>query len=488
MFLKAGALSLALLLASRLLGLVRESAQAAAFGTSGVADVVVLMLTLPDWLVGVMASGGLAYALLPAWALQTRQQRANSQRRVARVLLAAGALLAVALILLRQQVADWLASGLPAELGLMAGTALVWSALALPAALLASLWSTRLQHDSDFVGMYGANLVVNVTLILSLFVVGLWGRHSPVLWLGLGLVSSMALRLGWLWLRQQRGAADDTQMAGIAELPPPPVWLWAALIAGLPLTLPIAARSIASIQGPGALATFNYAWKLVELPLILAIQLVATLALPAIARAFAQPGAAARAQAVVAARGAFALAWALACAAAAALLVGAPAVAQLLFGWGRMDSTALARIAQWGTTAAWGLLPQALIAVAMAVLASQRRLKPAVFAYAAALGGLGVAAALDLGDGAALMRLLNLLFCGVAVVSVAALGPAPWKWLPWRPMTVSLAALLLLAVAEAGGLRAVSWSAGLALAALFAALVMASTWAASTELRETLRR
>ena len=42
MFLKAGALSLALLLASRLLGLARESAQAAAFGTSGLADVAVL--------------------------------------------------------------------------------------------------------------------------------------------------------------------------------------------------------------------------------------------------------------------------------------------------------------------------------------------------------------------------------------------------------------------------------------------------------------
>ena len=34
MFLRAGALSLALLLASRLLGLVRESAQAAAFGAA----------------------------------------------------------------------------------------------------------------------------------------------------------------------------------------------------------------------------------------------------------------------------------------------------------------------------------------------------------------------------------------------------------------------------------------------------------------------
>ncbi len=70
MFLKAGALSLALLLASRLLGLLRESVQAAAFGASGLADVVVLMLTLPDWLAGVLASGALAYVLVPAWAGQ----------------------------------------------------------------------------------------------------------------------------------------------------------------------------------------------------------------------------------------------------------------------------------------------------------------------------------------------------------------------------------------------------------------------------------
>ena len=67
MFLKAGVLSLGLLLASRLLGLVRESAQAAAFGASGMGDLAVLMLTLPDWVAGLVASGALAYVLLPLW-------------------------------------------------------------------------------------------------------------------------------------------------------------------------------------------------------------------------------------------------------------------------------------------------------------------------------------------------------------------------------------------------------------------------------------
>ena len=50
-------------------------------------------------------------------------------------------------------------------------------------------------------------------------------------------------------------------------LPAASVWLWAVAAAGLPLALPFAARSLASQQAPGALATFNYAWKLVELPL-----------------------------------------------------------------------------------------------------------------------------------------------------------------------------------------------------------------------------
>ena len=96
MFLKAGALSLALLLASRLLGLARESAQAAAFGTSGLGDVAVLMLTLPDWLAGLLASGALAYVLLPHWARQPRAAQRATQRALALGLLALGGALGLA--------------------------------------------------------------------------------------------------------------------------------------------------------------------------------------------------------------------------------------------------------------------------------------------------------------------------------------------------------------------------------------------------------
>src|SRR5882724_10982489 len=116
MFLKAGALSLALLLVSRLLGLLRESVQAAAFGTSALADVAVLMLTLPDWLAGVLASGALAYVLVPAWAGQSATQVAVTQRKVAWSLLGGGGVLSLLLFLLREPALAILAAGLPVEM------------------------------------------------------------------------------------------------------------------------------------------------------------------------------------------------------------------------------------------------------------------------------------------------------------------------------------------------------------------------------------
>jgi putative peptidoglycan lipid II flippase len=491
MFLKAGALSLALLLASRLLGLVRESAQAAAFGASGVADVAVLMLTLPDWIAGLLASGALAYVLVPAWAAQSPAQVAATQRKLSRVLVAGGFVLAVLLAVLREPLVSWLASGLPLALRPVAADALLWSAVALPAALLAALWTTRLQHESDFTGMYSANLVVNAVLIASIAVAGSALTGSAMARLGAGLLVAMLLRLAWLHWRAARralpaaaaGALSDTELG----LPAVPVWLWAALSAGLPLALPFVARSIASHTGEGALATFNYAWKLVELPLVLAIQLVAALAFPGIARASAAADAGGMRDAV---RAAFALAWSLACAAAAGLLVGAPAVARLLFGWGRMHADALAQVAQWGATGAWGLLPQSVIAVALTVLAARGRMKIAVIAYAAALALLLLYALRGPADGAVLMALINILLAGVAAAVVAALGTEAWAWLPWRSMAMSLACLIIIA------LLAVAWTsittgagaAALLAAGIAAALVMAATWCGSADLRRALAR
>lgn len=567
MFVKAALVSLLLLLASRVLGVLRESALAAAFGSTALADLAVLLLTLPDWLASVLAGGALAWVLLPAWAQQPEQQRNRMQARVARRLLALALALAAAICAAQAPLAALLLPGAPPAL---ARLALVWSALALPAALLAGLWATRLQHERDFAGLYGANLVVNGVLIGALVLLGGYGAagaadgadSAAVSWLGAAVLAALLLRLlwqrwrlrallPWRWRRRWQApeqpagngwpapgagappsvalpqapgpesAAQPSAASAVVSVPGWRVWLWAGLAAGLPLLLPFAARTLAAGAGAGALANFNYAWKLVELPLVLAIQLVAALAFPAIAQAHAQALAAggtgdAGAQALTqAVRGALVLAWTLACAAAAALQAGAPALAALLFGWGRMQAPALAQIAAWGSAGAWGLLPQALLAVALTLLASQRRMRAAVFAYTLALAPLLVAAAARASAGAQLMWALNAAFLLAALLAWGALGAAALRrWIVPRTLAPPLLALLAVAAlvhwsgaapgaelpsppaagaaalaAPGAALRAIGAQqlAGLARCALAAAAVLACGWFCGPHLRRALR-
>lgn len=491
MFLKAGLLSLALLLASRVLGLLRESAQAAAFGASATGDVVVLMLMLPDWLASLVAGGAMAYVLLPHWARVQPAELARGQRRTARALLVAGALLALVAVWLAQPLAAWLIPGLPASERPLAVAGLRLSVLAVPAALLAALWVTRLQHERDFVGMYAANLVVNAVLVAALLalvvVPGLVSAGGAVVVpaMGLALLSAALLRLGWLYWRLPASAAAGDGVPSRAGAAPS-LWLWAMLSSGLPLALPFVARSLASASGEGALAMFNYAWKLVELPLVLAIQLVASLAFPVITRAFAgdgDPGSAVRR--------AFALAWLLACAAAAGLLVGAPAVASLLFGWGRMGPDGLGAIASWGTLGAWGLLPQALVAVAVTVLATQGRLRPVALVHAGGLAALLALSPWADGDGGRLMLLLNAVQLAMALALIGLLGSQARAWLPLRSLGSGLALLVAVAV---GAAASSSWLSGLnmasrlALALLAAMILIAIVWRTDADSRAALRR
>lgn len=508
MFLKAGLLSLLLLLASRVLGVLRETALAAAFGSSGMADVAIVMLTLPDWLAGVLVSGALAYVLLPRWATESAAQQNATQNRVARRLLWGSIVLAGCMYAAQAPLGALLVPGGSAALQGAAGRAVAWSALALPAAMLAGLWATRLQHERDFVGLYSANLVVNGVLIAALLFLGLYGAgEGATQILGVFLLLAVVLRLLWQGWRmrhvRQQALPVEQPCAVPAPLPGWRIWMWAALGAGLPLTLPFVARTFASGAGEGALATFNYAWKLVELPLVLAIQLVASLAFPAIARAHAEqsgaddhPGAEDMATAV---RNALVLAWTLACAAAAALLVGAPVIASLLFGWGRMQAPALEQIAAWGRVGAWGLLPQALLAVALTVLASVGRMRFAVLAYMLALAMLVGMGAMGLVTGGVLMGGLNAGFLAAALVAWGALGvPALRRWVPVRTLLAPLLALVAVALLALGwggaeGLaapvRSLGWKhvGALAGSALAALAVIASGWFSGPGLRQALR-
>jgi hypothetical protein len=155
-----------------------------------------------------------------------------------------------------------------------------------------------------------------------------------------------------------------------------------------------------------------------------------------------------------------------------------------------MTPDSITRVADWAAIGAWGLLPQALIAVALTVLATQRRMRPVVVAYAAAMVVFLLAGQWTAGDGGRLMLALNLAMAGVAVACLVALGRQAVSWLSWRTVMVPAGVLLLLQGLRAQGLLALGQGvhAGLAAAMVAAILVIGAAWLASVDVRAALRR
>ncbi len=482
MYLRAGVFSLSLLLMSRLLGLARESAQAAAFGASGMGDVVVVMFTLPDLLVGILVSGALAYVLLPVWAQQTTQTLAAGQKKIALALLGFALVLGAAVWLGRHALVRLLAPGLSVEMAAISAASLGWSAAVLPMAMLAALWATRLQHERDFVGMYAGNLVVNLLLVAGLLVAAFGTSGAGLNFframtiLGFCLLLAMAARLGWLaWRLPKNPPAQQPVQA--PTLPAARIWVWAALSSALVLLLPLVARSIVSQSGEGALASFNYAWKLIELPLMLAVQLVASLAFPALAAT--APQSAERLQAL---QVAFALAWALACAAAAAVATFSLPLASVLFGWGSMTPAGLEAIARWSAIGVWSLLPQALIAVLLTLMATTTRMRVAVWAYACALAGLLVFGLFGSAQGQGVMWALNAVLAAAAAALLVTERKDTAGALPVAAMAVPALVCVGLVLLKPLWLG-LGLPAALALACAYALVVLASGAASSPQLR-----
>ncbi len=485
MYLRAGLISLVLLLASRVLGLARESVQAAAFGTTALGDLAVLMLTLPDIVTAILASGAMAYALLPWWAGLQPPALAASQRRTAMVLVSVGLAMAAALWLAPALVGGWLAPGLGPDMQPLLVSTVRWAAIAVPASLLASLWYTRLQHERDVLGMYGMNIVHTGVIVTAMLVLAWQHPANAIAWLGAALVLALGLRLLFLRWRLGRTAAQPAAPSpGLkpADLPAWSVWAWAVLAAGVPVAVPLLARSLVSQGGEGALSTFNYAWKLIELPNMLAVQLVATLAFPALTRARAEGR-----DFSGALRAAFLLAWTLAWAGTLALWLGAVPVARLLFGWGRMEPERVADVATWAALGGWTLPGQALVAVTVLVLATVGRLRTAALAYVAAFGGLVALGTLGLHGGQRIMQSLVVLFVALALLLLWSVRAHALRALAWRDMAVP--ALLCAVLAPLGRyFQPAHPMAVLAMSGVLAAALLGLTYAASPVLRATLKR
>lgn len=344
-----------IILCGRFSGFVREIQIATVFGLSSDADFAVVLLTAPDLFANLLLAGGLSAALIPEFRALDAESRSFLFMRVAAIVTG---IFAVIGLLVALKPAILLALLAPAYVG---SSDVYWlpfalMAIAIPLSGLSGVTGALLNSQGRFMLVGGGTLIFNITLIGAFFFLskstGLLVALAVAITLGAGLrvASQLVGSAPFIVWRNLGVMRPDSR--GIA------LRFAAALgAASITLLVPVLMRSALSFAGEGVIAAFNYATKLVELPLGIAITSITTVVFT---RLSDQLGAAKREQAEKT------FAAATVAAAMVGLSICMPAVwfshslTQVVFGWGRMTANDIDLVSD---LAAIGMLTIPLVAI-----------------------------------------------------------------------------------------------------------------------------
>ncbi len=269
------ALSLVILI-GRVAGFLREAVLAAKAGVSVEADLAVILLTLPDFLVGLLLAGGFSAALVPAFRTAPAEERERLRdRALVAAALGFGAI-AAAVALRPQLVIAVFAPGMALESWEPLAPYVRLIALGLPIAAVTGVLAAWLNAGGRFAAAGLGTLYYNAVLIIVLLL--LFSGPGAFGALAVGIVAALAIRLLALRLAVRRAtfpAGEGQPVApGLAGR-----FALGATATGIAILSPVLFRTLISVQGAGQLAAFNYAAKLFELPAGILIAPVVTVAL-----------------------------------------------------------------------------------------------------------------------------------------------------------------------------------------------------------------
>ena len=273
--LRAGAVVAGFVLLGRLTGFLREIVIAQVGGASTQTDLMVILLTFPDMLIGLVMGGGIMAALVPAFSRLSAPARAALLLRAGAAVLAAATLLAAVIALETPRVLGLLAPGWSAEAVADAAPAFRTILVAVPVTALSGVCVAYLNSQGRFAFGAVGTLIVNACVIAALL-----GVATPALAITVGVLAGTGIRFavqGAVTLRRWTRPDFAARYDGPALL---------SRFAGsfgffsVILILPPLARAYASMTEPGALSLFNYAYKLMELPMVVIVSAIATVLLP----------------------------------------------------------------------------------------------------------------------------------------------------------------------------------------------------------------
>ncbi len=287
---KSGLIVSLFVLAGRLTGFGREWLLAFRGGASEHTDIAIVLLTFPDLVVNLLLGGGLTAALVPAYRRLGPGGDTALLLQASRIIGGVFVLLALSIAILALPTLSLLAPGLSEA----TRESFVWHfrlvTLSLPMAALSGAVVALLNSRERFALGAAGTLIFNLSVITSLLVLP---PTETVTAIAAGALIGAGLRLAtqtwglkpvWTPPIGRHGLIDRTLVAQ---------FLGSFSFLTVLVILPPLARAFSSLDDAGSLSLFNYAYKLVELPMGVVIGSIVTVLLPRLAADLPQGSAAA---------------------------------------------------------------------------------------------------------------------------------------------------------------------------------------------------
>ncbi|KUM99668.1 murein biosynthesis protein MurJ [Streptomyces yokosukanensis] len=285
--------------AGALLGLGRDQALAHFFGAGAATDAFLVAWTLPEMASTLLIEDGMAFLLVPAFSVALARRAAGSASPdPVRALVAASL---PRLCLAFAAVAGLLVAGAPLLVGVLAPglphprLAVACTRLTATCVLsfgLAGYCSAALRAHRSYLAPATIYVTYNATIIAAMFAVGArWGVRSAALGVALGGCLLVAVQAPSLWRRiteRPDRPAAGYRPNGEQPLTPAPALVLAVLLFALcRQSQVLIERHFASLLPVGAISHLNYAQKIGQLPMSLALMLC-VVTFPVLARAMAE--------------------------------------------------------------------------------------------------------------------------------------------------------------------------------------------------------
>ncbi len=269
----------------RITGFFRDVMVAAVYGADKEADVAVLILTIPDLLIGILVGGGLSAAFIPEFNKDAGRHRVPLFWQGSLVSLVGFCFVTLILTYYSVDIVQMLAPGLDYVQVETSSEILLIALWVIPVTVLAGMTTAYLNAQNRFVMTSLGTAILNLVIITALG--WIWFYNASMLALGWAIVVGGVIR----WISQMLSIRETFYFRDCFNEYLLHFDLFKryshVLLAGAVLVLfPVMARGVASMYEPGSIAIVNYAWKLIQFPLGVGVGVIAVVLFPYISRSF----------------------------------------------------------------------------------------------------------------------------------------------------------------------------------------------------------